>query len=171
MFQNVSALEPDSTSADDTKVHSVTKAVVMSAIIPGLGQIYNRKYWKPPLIYAGAGILVYYVIDNSNEYQQYKLAYSASLNGTPCDPSVQELCDRNTQAQLKAKKDQFRRWRDLNYILAGGLYLLNIIDASVDAHLFSFDMGDDLSLRIKWNLNNYAAKSVLTPQLNLSIKL
>ena len=143
----------------------------MSAIIPGLGQIYNRKYWKPPLIYAGAYALIHFAKLNNGLYQDYRAAHFAVANDTTCDASIEYLCNRYSEAMLEARKDDYRKKRDLNFVLLAGLYIFNVIDATVDAHLFSFDVSDDLSLKFDWRYDPYYGNSALRPRLNLSYKL
>jgi len=139
--------ENDTTSVS-VKKHSPTKASLFSTVIPGLGQAYNKKYWKVPVIYAGFGALFYFAIDNNKEYQKFKDAYEArtDTNSTAVDVFA------NTPATLDdiiKGKDKWRRYRDLDYIGIAILYILNIVDASVDAHFFDYDISDDLSLRIE----------------------
>mgnify|MGYP006281863849 CR=1 FL=1 len=122
--------------------HSPTKAALLSAAMPGLGQVYNKKYWKIPILYAG-GAFVYYLYDfYSENYNEYNNAYAAFLNGR-----IDQYNGLNTEEQLKAAKDFYRRYRDLNVIIMVGVYLVNIVDATVDAYLFNFDVSPELSLR------------------------
>jgi hypothetical protein len=135
--------------------HSPHKATIYSMILPGLGQAYNRKYWKIPIVYAGFG-LFYYLIDyNNNEYQKWKAAYNHTLldpdNEEPPVNEYEELYGDNPDF-LNSSKNTARRFRDLNYILAGVWYLLNVIDATVDAHLFTWEVDEDLSFRIEPDL-------------------
>ncbi len=139
--------ENDTTSVS-VKKHSPTRASLFSTVIPGLGQAYNKKYWKVPVIYAGFGALFYFAIDNNKEYQKFKDAYEVrtDTNSTAIDVFA------NTNATLDdiiKGKDRWRRYRDLDYIGIAVLYILNIVDASVDAHFFDYDISDDLSLRIE----------------------
>jgi len=124
------------------RAHSPTKAALFSAVLPGMGQVYNKKYWKVPIIYAGGGF-VYYLYDYYNRnYNNFSNAYSAFLN-----EKIDEYRNLTTEESLKAAKDFYRRYRDLNVIIMVGVYLANIIDATVDAYLFNFDVSRDLSLR------------------------
>ena len=132
--------------------HSPHKATIYSMILPGLGQAYNRKYWKIPIVYAGFGVFYYLIDYNNTEYVKWRDAYYFSLvNEDPdADPinDYYELYGDNPDF-LKARKNDARRYRDLNYILAGVWYALNVIDAAVDAHLFTWDVNDDISLRVE----------------------
>ncbi len=131
---------------DSVKVlHSPKKATIYSAILPGLGQAYNRKYWKIPVIYGLGGLLTYFVVDNNKQYVNYKNAFKVRLDDNPdtVDPYVNVYSDDD----LRVLKNYYRRNRDLAYIGMGVTYILNVIDAAVDAHLFYFDVSDNLTLR------------------------
>jgi hypothetical protein len=163
-------LEPsDTLKVDSVKFHSPTKATLYSVALPGLGQVYNKKYWKVPIIYAGMGVSIYFAISNQTNYQKYKTAY---INRTDNDEStvvIEELSDL-TNDNLSSGVDYYKRNRDLSYIIAGLIYVLNIVDASVDAHLFTFPKNDNLSFNLQPTLqltqNNHWAKG-----LSLVIKL
>ncbi|HLG34131.1 MAG TPA: DUF5683 domain-containing protein [Bacteroidia bacterium] len=127
-----------------TKVHSPSRAVLYSAILPGAGQAYNKKYWKIPIIYAGIGVLVYAIDFNQNNYSTFKDAYIIRTDG---DSTTTDEYPRYTDDNLKTLFEYYRRNRDLSYILISTLYVLNILDAYVDAELFYFDVSDKLSLR------------------------
>ncbi len=137
-------------------VHSPRKATIYSAILPGLGQIYNRKYWKVPLIYGGFVTLGYFINFNNERYTTYRQAYSDIIDKDPNTNSYLDLKvnpinfqpDKITQLteQLRLAKDGSRRDRDLVVIGTAVFYALNIIDASVDAHFFNFDISDDLTI-------------------------
>jgi hypothetical protein len=142
---------PDTVSK---KVHSPKKATLYSAILPGLGQAYNKKYWKIPIIYAGFGTLAYFIQNNKTEYNAFKDAYTFVLNeetGAPPNEYVDKY-DRDVD-KLRSIKDYYRRNLELSYILTGALYILNMVDASVDAHFFNFDVSEDLSMEIKPAVN------------------
>jgi len=139
-------------------VHSPRKATIYSAVLPGLGQIYNRKYWKVPIVYGGFVTLGYFINFNNNEYTKYRQAYSDIIDTDPNTNSFMSLKvnpsffepDKISQLteNLRRAKDGWRRNRDLVVIGTAVFYALNIIDASVDAHFFNFDISDDLA--IKW---------------------
>jgi hypothetical protein len=126
------------------KVHSPTKAILYSAVIPGLGQAYNKKYWKIPVIYAGIGVLIYSIDFNQKNYSTFKDAFIKRTDG---DSTTTDDYPRYTDDNLKTLFQYYRRNRDLSYILISTLYVLNILDAYVDAELFYFDVSDKLSLR------------------------
>lgn len=134
------------TTATDSMVlaHSPHKATVYSAVLPGLGQAYNKKYWKIPVIYVGFGVSGYFAVDNQKQYKKYKEAYATRLDGN--ENTVDQFADSYTDEDLRLLKNFYRRNRDLSYVSIGLIYVLNIVDAAVDAHLFKFNVDDDLSL-------------------------
>ncbi len=125
-------------------VHSPTKASLFSAIVPGLGQAYNQKYWKIPLIYVGIGIPLYFGIEQHNLFTEKRDAYLDRISGDSTDKYL-EFGNFFSNDGLLESMDINRRNRDLMFIIAGVIYVLQIVDASVDAHLFYFDVSDDLS--------------------------
>ena len=128
-------------------MHSPRKASIYSAILPGAGQAYNKKYWKIPVVYAGFGVLGYFVKTNNDEYKIYKDAYKFRLDGD--ESTVDQFVGIYADQDLVTLKNFYRRNRDLSIIGMSVLYILNIIDASVDAHLFYFNVSDDLSLQVE----------------------
>ena len=155
-------LETDSTktkviSEENTIGHSPKKASIYSTILPGLGQAYNKKYWKIPIIYIGFGTLGYFIGWNNNFYKTYKQAYVDLTDGDDNTNSYLDLDAskyydlnnptdyNNFKTGLSKQQEYYRRNRDLLIISTIGFYGLNIIDASVDAHFFDFDISDDLS--------------------------
>ena len=147
---------------DVPQVHSPRKATIYSAVLPGLGQVYNRKYWKVPVIYLGFGTIVYFINWNNDNYQLFRRGYFDLIDDDPDTQGYLEIEAvrrnnydlsnpthfNNLRTALMRQKDYFRRNRDLLFISMVGFYGLNIIDASVDAHFFNFDISDDLTL--KW---------------------
>ncbi len=135
---------------DSINYHSAKKASLYSAVLPGLGQAYNKKYWKIPIIYAGFGTLIYFIGVNGGEYRNFKDAYNIVAAGDSAnyDNEYVEKYDANLD-QLREGRNYYRRNLELNYILTGLLYILNIVDASVDANLYDFDVSDDISLRLE----------------------
>lgn len=138
--------------------HSPRKAAIYSAILPGLGQAYNKKYWKIPLIYAGFGTMGYFIYWNNDQYSIIKQAYNDFTDDDPATSSFMNIngvqnYDFNKASDgekfktaLSKQQDYYRRNRDLLIISIIGFYGLNIIDASVDAHFFDFDISEDLSM-------------------------
>ncbi|WP_163407660.1 DUF5683 domain-containing protein [Flavobacterium ajazii] len=118
------------------------KAAFYSAILPGLGQAYNKKYWKIPLVYGAIGTSLYFYIDNNKKYNDYRDAYKRRLEGYNND-NYQYLDDD----RLIAGQKFYQRNRDLSALFVVGFYVLNIIDANVDAALIQFNVNERLSLR------------------------
>lgn len=128
--------------------HSPKKATLRSLIIPGWGQAYNRKYWKIPIIYAGFGFIGYLAISNRTEYLKYKEAlFFVPTDENPTPPN--EYYNHYSSAQLEAGKELHQRNMELSFIIGGLWYLINVIDATVDGHLFNFEVSEDLSFRIE----------------------
>lgn len=140
--------------------HSPHTATMYAAILPGLGQIYNKKYWKLPLLYGGAAALGYAIHFNNKYLKRYSNAYRDFLLGDPNNKSymyfvnkahlteadVQGVYKSWFQNSLKKKKDYYRRYRDMSIFGMAGLYIVQIVDACVDAHFFNFDVSDDLAI-------------------------
>ena len=126
--------------------HSPRMATLFSAVLPGAGQIYNRKYWKAPLVWGGLGVSFWFIQRNTKEYQRYKTAYLAVADGDPS--TIDEFEGRISASQLLDATDTYRKWRDISYIAISAVYILNIVDACVDAHFVRFDVGRDLSMRL-----------------------
>lgn len=134
------------TDSVKVKTHSPKLASLLSMAVPGMGQIYNKKYWKLPIIYAGFGTLIYFVNYNNKIYQKYKIAYQYRIDG---DSTTVDAFPWASNKSLLDQKDYWRRNRDLCYIGTIVLYIVNIIDASVDANFYDYDISDDLSLRVE----------------------
>jgi hypothetical protein len=118
-----------------------SKAAFYSAILPGLGQAYNKKYWKIPLVYGAMGTSLYFYRDNNRKYQQYRDAYKRRLAGYHDDEF--DYLDNN---RLIAAQKFYQRNRDLSLLITAAFYILNIVDANVDAHLMQFNVNDKLSV-------------------------
>ena len=135
-----------------------TKATWLALVIPGGGQIYNRKYWKLPIIYGGFAGCAYALTWNGNMYKDYMQAYKDAANGNWDASSINDLLppgyiDRVSKSQLtetqRKRKDTYRRYRDLSIFAFIGVYLLSVVDAYVDAELSNFDITPDLSMKIE----------------------
>lgn len=136
---------------DVKKEHSAKKAGYLS-ILPGAGQVYNGKWWKVPIIYAGFGGLGYLAYSNYSNYRTYLTAYKIKTGnledgGTPSELELQ-LSEYYQASQLQSYKDSYRRDFELFCIITAAWYGLNIVDAIVDGHLYTYDISDDLSLSI-----------------------
>ena len=137
------------------------RATMMAVTLPGLGQIYNRKYWKIPVVYLGFGALVYSAGFNSRHYDQYLKAYQDLTDAIPATnsyikliPADTETYDRLTHPQIYTGYSEamyrmvtyYKRYRDLSYIGIAGWYLISILDANVDASLFNYDISNNLDI-------------------------
>ncbi|HNY02142.1 MAG TPA: DUF5683 domain-containing protein [Bacteroidales bacterium] len=137
--------QPDSVRE---KEHSPTRATILSACVPGLGQIYNRKYWKVPVVYAGFGVLTYFIYTNADYYISFKCAYIESSLGNK-NGSYANLVQRYTADQLLSAREYYRRNLEVSIIFTTLWYVLNILDATVDAHLYTYNISDKLSMKLE----------------------
>jgi len=141
-----------------------SKAAFYSAVVPGLGQIYNKKYWKVPLVYIGLGTGLYFYNSNNNKYHDFRNEYKKRLNGT-ADPNDPYFGGLDNNRLIEAQKF-YQRNRDLSILVTVGIYILNIVDANVDAHLMQFNVNDNLSIRPDIYQNNLDYKQNLGLTLN-----
>ncbi|GGB75856.1 hypothetical protein GCM10007424_14770 [Flavobacterium suaedae] len=118
-----------------------SKAAFYSAIVPGLGQVYNKSYWKVPIVYGSMGLSMYYYSFNNTEYHRYRDAYRDRLAGRPVTGELAEL----SNDRLISGQRFHQRNRDLSLLITVGLYILNIVEANVDAHLAQFNVNENLS--------------------------
>ena len=139
------------------KKHEPKKATLYSAVLPGLGQAYNKKYWKMPIVYAGIGTITYFIYTNNDGYKTYRLAYDYKTGiNTDVNSNIISIANRYSNENLIRIRDSYRRNVELSWIVMALWYGLNIVDATVDAHFFEYDIGDDLSLKIEPTLQpNY----------------
>ena len=137
------------TTTKTEQPHSPRKATYYSMALPGLGQAYNKKYWKIPIVYAGFGTLGYFIKKNTDDYRTFKAAYTYVLEEDE-GPPPNEMVERynNDINKLRTIKDYYRRNLELSYILTGALYILQVLDATVDAHFVDFDVSKDLSIEV-----------------------
>lgn len=140
------------------------KALWMSLIVPGLGQIYNRSWWKTPLIYGGLGTSIWFIKTNNQNYKDFKQAYTDSF-----DPATEnELVERYpNQETLRRIRDIYYKRYQLSIIATAAVYLMNGIEAYVDAHLKNFDVSEDLSL---FMISEADPRFTLPPDLSFSVK-
>jgi hypothetical protein len=132
----------DTTKLEEIDPLTPAKAAFYSAILPGLGQAYNKKYWKIPLVYGAIGTSLYFYIDNNKKYHDYRDAYKRRLEGYDND-DYKFLDD----SRLIAGQKFYQRNRDLSALFVVAFYVLNIIDANVDAALIQFNVNERLSMR------------------------
>lgn len=141
---------------------SPSKAAFYSAVLPGLGQAYNKKYWKIPIVYAALGTGIYFYVTNNNQYNDVRDAYKRRLAGFQDDEFQNLLTD---DGLLQAQKT-LRRNKELSLLITFGLYALNIIDANVDAHLMQFNVNDDLSFKPHYKIEQFDNKGRFGLTLN-----
>lgn len=134
----------DTVTKNDLKIHSPRRATIYSAVLPGLGQAYNKKWWKIPIIYAGICAGTYFAIDFHKEFIRFKNAYLQRIDG-----QTDEFNGILNETALNNEMDRWIRNRDLCIAGIALFYFLNIIDASVDAYLMDFDVSDNLSIHIR----------------------
>ena len=128
---------------------SPAKAAFYSAILPGLGQAYNKSYWKIPIVYLAIGIPTYLYFKNDNELQRYRTAYKQRLDGRTDDEFYQGRADGNPRLStdaLRRAQDLYQRNKEMSMLFAIGFYALNIIEANVDAHLKQFNVDENLAI-------------------------
>lgn len=128
------------------KIHSPKKAGWMSTALPGLGQVYNKKYWKVPIVYAALGTVAYLWVDNNKQYKSYLEGYKSRID---TDTLNDNLFPGYTTEDLRELKNYYWRYRDLNAFIFAGVWALNILDAIVDAHLYTFDISENLSMKVQ----------------------
>ena len=134
------------------------RALWLALVIPGGGQIYNRKYWKLPIFYGGTMGCVYALTWNNMMYRDYSQAYLDIMDSDPATQSYNKFLHLGAQITsqneerykklFKSRKDKYRRWRDMSMFCLIGVYALSVIDAYVDAELSEFDISNDLSLKV-----------------------
>jgi len=153
--------QPD--TSKKIKMYDPKVAAKRSAIIPGWGQIYNRKYWKLPIVYAGLGISGYVFFDNIKTYKEYKFAYAARIkaqSGIPADSvdyyTLKDLYKVLSPGSIRTARDEFRRYVDYSALIFVLLWGLNVVDATVDAHLKAFDVSPDLSFHLRAGYSDLA---------------
>ena len=127
------------------------RAAFYSAVLPGLGHIYLKQYWKVPVIYAGLGAGMYFYLDNQKEYNRYRDAYKRRLAGFEDDEFYGSITDDG----LREAQKTLRRNKELSLLITVGVYILNIVWANVDAHLLQFNVDDNLSFKPHYKLNEF----------------
>ena len=159
------------------------RALWLALVIPGGGQIYNRKFWKLPIIYGGFMGCIYALTWNNMMYKDYSQAYLDIMDDDPGTVSYNKFLhlgrqitpenEEQYQKIFKSRKDKYRRWRDLSFFVLLGVYAISVIDAYVDAELSVFDISKDLSLRVEPTvIRNHSGGNALDSQsLGLSCTL
>ena len=144
------------------------KAAFYSAVLPGLGQAYNKKYWKIPIVYAAIGTGFYFYLDNNKLYKQYRNAYKRRLAGFTDDEfyGPGDTPFLSDEALIRAQRT-LKRNKELSMLVTVGLYVLNIIEANVDAHLLQYNLDENLALKPFMDFNN----PNYTTQIGLSLDI
>lgn len=165
-------LEEEIIESESINTKNPTRAFLYSAVVPGLGQAYNRKFWKIPIVYSTLGGVAFLFNYNNKQYNRYLYGYKELLeHGIDSTSQITIFTDNPEIETIKQYKDKFRRNRDLSAVIFIAVYVLNFIDAIVDAHLYDFDISDDLSFKIKPEvLPIYTLKNRNTIGLTFSFK-
>ena len=154
---------------DSIPKHSPRTATLLSLALPGLGQAYNKKYWKIPLVYAAIGVPLYFALDQQKQFNEFKQAYVNRIDDDP-NTTDNKYTGVYTDQNLLSLIDNTRKNRDLLFVLTGVAYALNVLDAAVDAHLYYFEVSDDLTASLKPSIQLAPNQSLIVPSLTLSLK-
>jgi len=178
-IKSESSLTGDSTKE---KIHSPLFAGIASAVIPGAGQVYNKKYWKVPIVYAALGTAAYFAYYNGNVYFTVKKnldsrVADSSATGDPQYLILNNIFSKSTvdlnkysTTDLLQIEDDYRRYFTISLLAGTAIYILNILDAVVDAHLYHFDVSENLSLNVQPEIF-YASSFRPAPGLSISLNL
>ena len=158
----------DSTSRSDINPLSPAKAAFYSAVLPGLGQAYNKKYWKIPIVYGALGTGIFFYLDNNKEYDRYRDAFKRRLAGfnddefwgTDSNDNPLSSPQISNDALIRAQRTLSRN-REISLLVTIGIYVLNIIDANVDAHLLQYNVDENLALKPHFKFNELDATTNL----------
>lgn len=151
---------------------SPAKAAFYSAVVPGLGQAYNKRYWKIPIVYGGLATGIYFYTNNNKEYNRYRDAYKSRLAGLRTDEFYfdsegnQLTTPRVSTDGLQRGQKFYKKNKEISLLVTLGIYALNIIDANVDAHLMQYNVDENLSLAPHFKINEIDATSNLGLTLN-----
>ena len=169
---------PDTATAKDNRFflsrwNRPAKAAFFSAVVPGLGQAYNKAYWKLPIVYATGGVLAYFWIENHTNYKDFEEALIIRQNGGVDKFVNNELFGvhrpNNGLDNLRRGRDVYRRYRDLTILLSIGAYGLQVAEAYVHAHMKEFDISDELAIKVQPNLIQVPEQAAVTPGFSLTL--
>lgn len=153
----------------EEKEHSPKKAIYLALALPGAGQIYNKKYWKLPLVYGALAGSLSYTVYNHNRFKKFESALKDFQESTDENPEKYlGLYDETKVGEIAL---EYRNERDRGILITAGVYLLQVLDAYVDAHLFDFDISDDLSLNISPSFNYSLPDQSFQSGLSLNFSL
>ncbi|MCR9153880.1 MAG: DUF5683 domain-containing protein [Bacteroidetes bacterium] len=147
-------------------MHSVSRATWLSTLLPGAGQAYNGKYWKMPIIYGGIGYCGYLAYENHQLYRRYLDAFLMRVDSS----GVDQYQGIYTERQLIELQNIYRDYRDLSIIIGAVIWALNVVDAHVDAHLFYYNVNDNLSFRLQPSMFQVGGNYGI-PAVGLSFKI
>jgi hypothetical protein len=147
--------------------HSPHKASLYSALLPGLGQAYNEKYWKIPIVYAGLGISTYYMFKNRDSLRRRQEALNL-LSDNDSNTNPAKYYANIPLASLKAQRSYYRTNRDYSIIAMAAFYIINIIDATVDAHFYKFNIDKPLAMRKEKRWNVYSSRGGMSSTIGLA---
>ena len=125
------------------------RAALLSLLIPGAGQAYNKRWWKLPIVYGALGGVIWLEVDNVRQYRDLKYNYRLLVDGDPNTNPTEAPYNQIDAVRMKSYRDQWRKYVEQTSLVLGVVYLLQVTDAFVDAHLRDFDVSDDLSLRFR----------------------
>ncbi|MBR5334819.1 MAG: hypothetical protein IKV23_00935 [Bacteroidaceae bacterium] len=169
-----------STQENTRFVPDPEKATWLGVVFPGAGQIYNRKYWKLPIVYGGFIGCLYAYNWNSQMYSDYRQAYLDIMDADPNTDSFKDFFrpgydfDKNSEYLknvFKKRKDRYRRWRDLSVFAFIGVYALSVIDAYIDAQLANFDIGDDINITVTPTTLNSSGTTIADGYYGLNLNI
>lgn len=172
----VDTTSPEGKKVKKINVYNPRKAALRSAIIPGWGQIYNKKYWKLPIVYGALGITGYIFFDNINTYREYRKAYGIRYRAALPVPDstgyneLKEIYKIIEPNSIRAARDEFRRYIDYSVLFFILFWGLNVVDAAVDSHLKSFDVSPDLSFSFKPGHSEMAGTTGISFVMNIGKK-
>ncbi len=174
--KKITPSKKEKTDTSSVKAHSPRKAAIRSAIFPGLGQIYNKKYWKLPIVYGALGAATAIFFFNYGNYKDTRFAYNVKYkmrqpNATAADSAlysqIKDILKPLTEESLRNYRNGFRRDIDYSAVFFLFIWGLNVLDATVDAHLKSFDVSPNLSLQVKPGHSEMAGTNGVSLVLNI----
>ena len=144
-----------------------SKAAFYSAILPGLGQAYNGSYWKIPIAYGGLATGIYFYLDNDKQYNRYRDAYKNRLAGRDDEFTIEGVQRITTDGLIRAQ-ELYQKNKEISILVTVGVYILNIIDANVEAHLRQFNVDEDLSVKPNLDFDALSGKTNYGLTLNFN---